>query len=75
MISSYFQLFDEPNKFVSVMEDLQTKVVENKEISTNINPASSAEIDKILSELFTEIGDIEIAREKEVSSIVNYPPN
>jgi hypothetical protein len=29
MISSYFQLFDDPNKFLSVMEDLQTKVAEN----------------------------------------------
>jgi len=31
MIKSYFQLFDEPNKFLSVMEDLQNKVNDSKE--------------------------------------------
>lgn len=30
MIKSYFQLFDEPNKFLEVMDDLNLKVNEAK---------------------------------------------
>ncbi|CDW90352.1 UNKNOWN [Stylonychia lemnae] len=73
MIQSYFQLFDQPNKFVQVMEDLQLKVNDSSDIVQQIDKNNKQEekitqIDNILSELLAEIQDIELEREDQVQS-------
>lgn len=69
MIKSYFQLFDEPNKFLEVMDDLNLKVNEakqNEDTEMDEQTDQITEIDKILSELLDEVKTLEESREEEV---------
>ena len=65
MIGSYFQLFQEPNKLVNVMEELQTHISSGQiDLETNKNE----KIDEVLNELFSEVKAIEDERVAEVLS-------
>ena len=58
MINSYFLLFDDPTKFVSVMGDLSTKLTESSADQIGFqdeNQISSSKIDQVLNELVSEI--------------------